>query len=262
MAKLTSNINVQSSTFKTKNILLKTIPAKKVLSQIQIERLQLVTKFAPKFCVDCIQKLSSPELFHDCQNKFCEKTDVRANLETDLLLFQTLPTKQFKTCKVETARFCQFCRKAPLNQAEVRLLNQLIDRRLGRKSVAIIESQRTKRAENLGAKLMPRALAIFSVISENVTNLIKISDTELCGQLNYEIQEIDIGQVNRLVSRTAQKKYGEYNKVEIQLRKLIFQENAIESLLYGRKQCLKTGISFKASQYTEDHLAGLLKLNF
>ena len=109
---------------------------------------------------------------------------------------------------------------------------------------------------------MPRALAIFSVISENVTNLIKISDTELCGQLNYEIQEIDIGQVNRLVSRTAQKKYGEYNKVEIQLRKLIFQENAIESLLYGRKQCLKTGISFKASQYTEDHLAGLLKLNF
>ena len=86
--------------------------------------------------------------------------------------FRIEPRKQFKTCKVEIARLCQYCCEATLKQSEIRLLSQLNDRRLDGKSVAMIEIQRTKRAENIGAKLMPRALAIFPVVSENVSNLI------------------------------------------------------------------------------------------
>ena len=46
------------------------------------------------------------------------------------------------------------------------------------------------------------------------------------------------------------------------LRKVIFQDKALESLLFSRKQFIRSGISFQARQYTDEHLAGLIKLGF
>ena len=128
LAKVSSTLTIKNCTFERKNILLKTLPAQKLLSSKQVHKLELTTKFAPKLCDQCIKKFSSPELFQDCQNKHCERAQiVQANLEPDLDFFQKLPAKQFKICKVETARFCQFCRQADLSEAEIRLLNQLLD---------------------------------------------------------------------------------------------------------------------------------------
>ena len=49
---------------------------------------------------------------------------------------------------------------------------------------------------------------------------------------------------------------------EVSLRKLVFQDKALESLLFSRKQFIRSGISFQARQYTDEHLAGLIKLGF
>ena len=43
---------------------------------------------------------------------------------------------------------------------------------------------------------------------------------------------------------------------------MIFQEKALESLLFSRKQFIRSGVSFQARQYTDEHLAGLVKLGF
>ena len=165
--------------------------------------------------------------------------------------------KQFRMCKVETARFCQFCREANLTIDEFRLLNHLLD------TVALLKSQRTRRAGNLGAKLMPRAIAVFPVVSKNISPE-NLADVELSKQLNYEIEKARIDQLQpkEVLSRSKQNKYREFEKIEVSLRKMIFKEKALESLLYSRKHFLRRGISFKASQYTDEHLAGLLKLDF
>ena len=61
-------------------------------------------------------------------------------------------------------------------------------------------------------------------------------------------------------SCSEQNKYRKYEKVEVSLRKIIFQDKAIESSLSSRKQIIRSGVSFKARQYTDEHLAGLVKL--
>ena len=48
--------------------------------------------------------------------------------------------------------FRLFCRQADLNEEEIRLLNQLLDRTLKSKSVALIESQGTKKSEKFGER--------------------------------------------------------------------------------------------------------------
>ena len=54
-------------------------------------------------------------------------------------------------------------------------------------------------------------------------------------------------------------KIRKYDKIEVHLRKLIFNEKALQSLLFSRKQFLKTGITFEANLFSDEHLAGLLK---
>ena len=46
------------------------------------------------------------------------------------------------------------------------------------------------------------------------------------------------------------------------MRKIIFREKALESLLFCGKQFVKSGLRLKTAQYTDEHLAGLLKLGF
>ena len=223
LATVSSTLTIKKINFVRKNIL-KTLPAKKILSSKQVQKIELTTKFAPKFCGQCIKKYSSPELFQECQNKLCERVQfVQANLEPDLEFFQKLQAKQFKICKTETATFCQFCREADLSEAEIRLLNQLVDRTLKGKSVALFESQRTRRAINFGEKLTPRALAVFPVVSENVEST-AISNTELCSQLSIEIQNTKLFKEKQVPSRTTLRKYRAYDKIEVSLSKQFFQE--------------------------------------
>ena len=152
---LQGNIIVQKKSIPQKDILLKTIPAQNILTLNQIKQLKTKsTHFAPKFCKACFQKYSSPELFQECQNKNCVRVPIgEPILEPNLQLFEKIPEKQFRLCKVKTARFCQNCRQANLSKAELRLFNQLLDRTLKGKSVAIVNSQRTYRASNFGGKL-------------------------------------------------------------------------------------------------------------
>ena len=146
---------------------------------------------------------------------------------------------------------------------EFRLLNHLLDRGLEGRSVALLKSQRTRRAGKLGARLMPRAIAVFPVVSKNIFPE-NLADVELSKQLNYEIEKAGIDQLQpkEALSHSKQNKYREFEKIELSLRKMIFKEKALESLLYSGKHFLRRGISFKASQYTDEHLAGVLKLDF
>ena len=50
--------------------------------------------------------------------------------------------------------------------------------------------------------------------------------------------------------------------MEISLRELIFQQQALQSLLFSRNNFRRNGTNFNASQFTDDHLADLLKLGF
>ena len=118
---------------------------------------------------------------------------MKHELEPNLDLFNTLPEKQFRVCKVESATFCQFCRGAKLSDAELRLLNKLLDRVLKDKSAAIINSQRTQRASNLRIKLMPRALAVFPVVSKYIEST---TSNELCRQLETQIDKAEPENLN------------------------------------------------------------------
>ena len=259
------SVSIESLAITRKSILLKIITAKKILTANQIANLERKnTKFVSKFCRSCIQKYTSPEFFDECQNKKCSSVQlVKHNLEPDLNLFNRMKENEFRICKIETAKFCQFCRQAKLSNDELRLLNQLLDRSLMGKSVALVDSQRTRRASNLGGKLMPRAIAVFPVVSKNIFRK-NSAETELHNQLNLEIEKdkIESRLPTQDLSRTVQNKYREYEKIELSLRKLVFKEKSLESLLYSRKHFLRRGVSFQASQYTDEHLAGLLKLNF
>ena len=62
-------------------------------------------------------------------------------LEPDIKLFNTMPENQFRVCKVETATFCQWCRRANLSDVELRLFNKLLDRVFQDKPAALISSQ-------------------------------------------------------------------------------------------------------------------------
>ena len=108
---------------------------------------------------------------------------------------------------------------------------------------------------------MPRAIAIFPVVFENVSKP-NMSNIELCNQLDDEVKKIEQNQKTQPPSKATQNKYRAYDKIEISLRKIIFQEKALESLLFSRKNFLRNGISFKASHFTDEHLAGLLKVGF
>ena len=46
------------------------------------------------------------------------------------------------------------------------------------------------------------------------------------------------------------------------MRKLIFPEKALQSLLFNKQRVLREGLTFKAKQFTDEHLAGLLKMDF
>lgn len=63
-------------------------------------------------------------------------------------------------------------------------------------------------------------------------------------------------------SKPIQNKYRANEKMEISLRELIFQQQALQSLLFSRNNFRRNGINFNASQFTDDHLADLLKLGF
>ena len=45
------------------------------------------------------------------------------------------------------------------------------------------------------------------------------------------------------------------------MRKLIFGDKAIESLLFSREEFLKRGVSFRAHEFSDQHIAGLLKVD-
>ena len=83
----------------------------------------------------------------------------------------------------------------------------------------------------------------------------KASEKQLCRQL--EKQSIEQSELNP--TKSDENKYRKYDKIEVDLRKLIFNEKALQSLLFSRKQFLKTGITFEANLFTDEHLAGLLK---
>ena len=159
-------ITIEKANFPRKSILEKVIPSLKILSKYQIKNL---TRITTKFCEACINNYSSPNYFKNCQNKLCQKDKmIQAILATDLTLFSNLKSNQFKISQVQSSRFCQFCRNVGLSEAELRIFNQLLDRQLRGKSIALIESQRSRRATNLKNSLMPRALAVFPVISKNI----------------------------------------------------------------------------------------------
>ena len=160
----------------------KVIPSLKLLSKTQIRNLTW-EKMTTKFCETCIVNYSSPNFFQNCQNKLCRKEPmIKGILSTDLKLFNTLHSNQFKICHTQTSRFCQFCRNAELAESEMRILNQLLDRQLRGKSVGLIGSQRSQRATNLKNRLMPRALAVFPVVSKNIIELNQ-NKNQLCSQL-------------------------------------------------------------------------------
>ena len=70
---------------------------------------------------------------------------------------------------------------------------------------------------------MPRAIAVFPVVSKNIGNT---TLTELCRKLENQIQMDESENQNQLklkrVTRTEQNKYREYEKIEVNLRKMIF----------------------------------------
>ena len=81
---------------------------------------------------------------------------------------------------------------------------------------------------------MPRAFAVFPVVSENV-KLTAISNTELCSQLSTELQNTQLFKEKHVPSIATRRKYRKYDKIEVSLRKLIFQEKGLESLSYSKK---------------------------
>ena len=101
---------------------------------------------------------------------------------------------------------------------------------------------------------MPRALAVFSVISKN------IGSDQNNNQLFTQLPQINgITAKKQKPKRSEENKYREYDKIEVDLRKLIFKNKALESLLFSRKKFLESGVSFKARTFSDKQLAGLLK---
>ena len=110
---------------------------------------------------------------------------------------------------------------------------------------------------------MPRAIAVFPVVSINVIKPQPLDD-ELCYQLASKAERAKSmsHKQGQNVSRSEQNTYCKYEKVEVSLRKVIFQDKARKSLLFSRKQFIRSGFSFQASQYRDELLAGLLRLDF
>ena len=109
LCKATGHIRVEKTLIGRKHILLKTIPAQNKLSSNQIAKLGSTNQnFEPKFCSTCVQEYASSKLFRECQNKLCGSMHiVEPKLEPNLRLFNIMPEKQFRFCRVETATFCQ-----------------------------------------------------------------------------------------------------------------------------------------------------------
>ena len=107
--KVTGHIRVEKTLIERKRILLKTIPAQNKLSSNQLVKLVSTNKnLEPKFCSTCVQEYASFKLFRECQNKLCGSMHiVEPKLEPNLRLFNIMPEKQFRFCRVETATFCQ-----------------------------------------------------------------------------------------------------------------------------------------------------------
>ena len=83
---------------------------------------------------------------------------------------------------------------------------------------------------------MPRAIAVFPVVSENVIKLEPL-DNELCHQLAKEAEKVKSTSYehSQKISRSEQNKYRKYEKVEVSLRNIILQDKALESLLFSKK---------------------------
>ena len=246
--------------------------ASKVIKENQTKFLKIETRFAKKFCSACLTKYSSPTLFKECQHKSCKNPLIsKATLKPDLELSEKLAPNKFKLCKVPIAVFCQFCRNAKLDEVEKRVLNLLLDRQLQGKSIGLVPSQRTARPENLKENLMPLAIAIFPVVSKNIRSYSGVHVGDLSFQLQEQLVEENQGGIQELLihrnindelTETEKNKYRQFNKIELDLRKLIFQEKALQSLLFNKERFLREGLTFKATQFTDEHLAGLLKMDF
>ena len=101
---------------------------------------------------------------------------------------------------------------------------------------------------------MPRALAVFPVVSKN------IGSDQNNNHLYSQLPQINSSTTkNQKPTRTEQNKYREYDKIEVDLRKLIFKNKELESLLFSRKKFLESGVRFKARMFSDEQLAGLLK---
>ena len=77
---------------------------------------------------------------------------------------------------------------------------------------------------------MSRAVAVFSVVSENVVKY-KTSKRQLCRQLIEHKQSVE--QSQPATTKSEQNKYRKYDKIEVDLRELIFNEKALQSLLFS-----------------------------
>ena len=78
------------------------------------------------------------------------------------------------------------------------------------KSVCLLPSQRTQRAENLKKKLMPRAVAVFPVVSENVTKF-KAGEKQL-----WQLEKQSIEQTELNPTKSDENKYRKYDKIEVE----------------------------------------------
>ena len=72
---------------------------------------------------------------------------------------------------------------------------------------------------------MPRAIAVFPVVSKNIGNTTSI---ELCRQMEDQFKKNEPEKLKQLkhkrVTRTEQNKYREYEKIEVNLRKRFFRK--------------------------------------
>ena len=91
------------------------------------------------------------------------------------------------------------------------------------------------------------------MISKNIESNYKKS---LCSQLP---QNNSSTLREQKPTRTEQDKLREYDKIEVGLRKLIFKNKALESLLFSRKKFLESGVRYKVRTFSDEHFAGLLK---
>ena len=251
-------IVVEEKSFKTNKVLEKILLNCQLLRKSQVNMLKTQTNFSPLFCESCVKQYTRPSFFKDCQNQDCQNENFfPIELKTSLDLFKNLPHVK---CRVETAMWCQECRQDQPTAAEIRGFNKILDRLTKETKVCLVPSFRTHRASHFQAHLAPRAVAVFPVVSSNLPNLQKKpnqNQTDICDQLSMDEGASRYSKIKR----TEIRKYRAYDKIEVNLRKLIFGEKALESLLFSREEFSKSGVTFRADEFNDQHIASLLKVN-